>query len=516
MEKSFKESMRWLHTWSGLIVGWILFAVFVTGTFSYYKDEVTLWMKPELHYSKESKNSLDIAKQKAIELAQNNSNISITLPNSRSNIISAMWREKSDNSHRAKRVYQYYDASSGENINTRQTAGGNFLYRFHFELYGFPRYFSRWAIALATMSMFVAIITGIIIHTRIFKDIFTLRAKANPRGWMDAHIIPAVAALPFHIMITYSGLLLFARLVMPWGMQAAYDGDFREYRSDLSNLKQTQIIHQNVNKKAQNKSLSFENLDKVLINANKVWPNNIGGFSISKNKNGSYEIQIRPKETSSIFSSKFEREYLTYDANTAKLISKNIPPTTNSNIINTNTTFATLHRAIFANSTMRFLFFICGISGIVLAGTGLVLWIEKRKKKQKINTSIGFKLVEKLNIGTITGLFIAIGIFFIANRVIEVNIENRHLLEINTFFIAWLLCYVHSFLRQSKKAWIEQMIITSIIYFSIPILNALFWTKDLLNREIMYFYFDLFFILTAIVFAIGSYFLIRNSKKGLK
>jgi uncharacterized membrane protein YozB (DUF420 family) len=165
---------------------------------------------------------------------------------------------------------------------------------------------------------------------------------------------------------------------------------------------------------------------------------------------------------------------------------------------------------------MRFLFFICGISGIVLAGTGLVLWIEKRKKKQKINTSIGFKLVEKLNIGTITGLFIAIGIFFIANRVIEVNIENRHLLEINTFFIAWLLCYVHSFLRQSKKAWIEQMIITSIIYFSIPILNALFWTKDLLNREIMYFYFDLFFILTAIVFAIGSYFLIRNSKKGLK
>jgi len=60
------------------------------------------------------------------------------------------------------------------------------------------------------------------------------------------------------------------------------------------------------------------------------------------------------------------------------------------------------------------------------------------------------------------------------------------------------------------------MIITSIIYFSIPILNALFWTKDFVNREIMYFYFDLFFILTAIVFAIGSYFLIRNSKKGLK
>ncbi|WP_227649913.1 PepSY domain-containing protein, partial [Klebsiella pneumoniae] len=31
--------MAWLHAWSGLVVGWVLFAVFVTGTASYYKDD---------------------------------------------------------------------------------------------------------------------------------------------------------------------------------------------------------------------------------------------------------------------------------------------------------------------------------------------------------------------------------------------------------------------------------------------------------------------------------------------
>ena len=41
--------MASLHTWSGLLVGWILFAVFATGTAAYYREEISLWMKPELH-----------------------------------------------------------------------------------------------------------------------------------------------------------------------------------------------------------------------------------------------------------------------------------------------------------------------------------------------------------------------------------------------------------------------------------------------------------------------------------
>ena len=46
--KRFRPAMAWLHTWAGLIVGWVLFAVFVTGTASYYKDDISRWMRPEL------------------------------------------------------------------------------------------------------------------------------------------------------------------------------------------------------------------------------------------------------------------------------------------------------------------------------------------------------------------------------------------------------------------------------------------------------------------------------------
>ena len=43
-----RQSMAWLHTWSGLLIGWVLFFMFVTGTFGYVNAKVDRWMRPEL------------------------------------------------------------------------------------------------------------------------------------------------------------------------------------------------------------------------------------------------------------------------------------------------------------------------------------------------------------------------------------------------------------------------------------------------------------------------------------
>jgi hypothetical protein len=51
MKESFRQCMAWLHTWTGLTTGWVLFFVFVTGTAGYVDDEITRWMRPELPYA---------------------------------------------------------------------------------------------------------------------------------------------------------------------------------------------------------------------------------------------------------------------------------------------------------------------------------------------------------------------------------------------------------------------------------------------------------------------------------
>ena len=41
MKNGFRQSMAWLHTWSGLLVGWVLFLVFAAGMAAYWRPEIT-------------------------------------------------------------------------------------------------------------------------------------------------------------------------------------------------------------------------------------------------------------------------------------------------------------------------------------------------------------------------------------------------------------------------------------------------------------------------------------------
>ena len=44
--------------------------------------------------------------------------------------------------------------------------------------------------------------SGIVTHKKIFRDFFTLRRAKGQRSWLDGHALVAVAALPYHLVIT--------------------------------------------------------------------------------------------------------------------------------------------------------------------------------------------------------------------------------------------------------------------------------------------------------------------------
>ena len=54
-----------------------------------------------------------------------------------------------------------------------------------------------------------------LIHKRIFKDFFTFRpAAGKQRAWLDAHNVTGVLGLPFHLLISYTGVIIFATSYM--------------------------------------------------------------------------------------------------------------------------------------------------------------------------------------------------------------------------------------------------------------------------------------------------------------
>lgn len=232
--RGFRQSMSDLHVWAGLLCGWVLYAMFLTGTVSYFKDEITLWMRPEQARVQPLPDAPALAARMVAEIARRapagSPQWRITLPEPRNPVVRLRWREpapsareggKNGRSGRAASRTVFVDPVTAGPLPGRATLGGDFFYRFHFNLHYLPPLWGRWIAGLCAMFMLVAIISGVIIHKKIFADFFTFRWGKGQRSWMDAHNGLSVLGLPFHAMITYSGLVTLMLMYMPWGQQVA-------------------------------------------------------------------------------------------------------------------------------------------------------------------------------------------------------------------------------------------------------------------------------------------------------
>ncbi|MGC4251387.1 MAG: PepSY-associated TM helix domain-containing protein [Sphingobium sp.] len=136
-----------------------------------------------------------------------------------------------------------------------------------------------------------------------------------------------------------------------------------------------------------------------------------------------------------------------------------------------------LHAGWFAGPVLRWLYFLSGVGGTVMIASGLVLWTVKRRAKlpDPARPHFGFRLVERLNIGVIAG----IAVYFLANRLLPLDLAQRADWEINSLFITWGGLFVWTLARPAKRAWIEALTACAVLYALVPVVNALTTTRGL-------------------------------------
>ncbi|WP_188262452.1 PepSY-associated TM helix domain-containing protein [Azospirillum tabaci] len=474
MKDGFRQSMAWLHTWSGLLLGWLLFAVFLTGTIAYFRQEVTVWMQPELHGSVPDAGTAERAVERMGQLAPDASQWTIALPGERTPAVSVSWRPADAKPNdRAALKRATLDAGTGAVLEPRETAGGNFLYRFHFELYGMPRETARWIVGIATMAMLVAIVSGIITHRRIFKDVFTFRPeKSALRSWMDGHVAAAVLALPFHLMITYSGLLLFMTMLMPWAVDLAYDGDRQAYFAESGFRRAASTP------RPAPQTAALTPVAPLLAEADRRWADRggVGSLTVTNPGRANATIELRPAESDSIGRGA-ATERLLFDGVTGQALEAP-PADPQPAAMATGNYLMGLHLARFAGPGMRWLFFVSGVAGTVMVGSGLILWVVKRRSQRGRAENwaagpepFGHRLADRLNIGVVAGLPLAVAAYFWANRLLPVGLEERAGWEIGVFFLTWAAALLHAPLRPSRRGWAEQLWIGAALFTLLPVLN---------------------------------------------
>ena len=481
MKEGFRQSMAWLHTWSGLLVGWVLFLVFAGGTASYFKDEISFWMRPELHLAGLKLPQQAVSAERAIATMQERAPTSqrwfLSLPTEREPGLRATWMRppepKKDSAQAAPKRSRFdnmtLDPATGQPLAAvRETRGGEFLYRLHFDLHYMPAVWARWIVGFCAMFMLVAILSGIVTHRRIFADFFTFRPKKGQRSWLDAHNATAVLALPYHLMITYTGLITLMFMYMPWGPQVVYKGNQDAFFAEVFPGSGER------DPKPAGRAVPLAPIGPMVEQARAHWGGAaVGRITVNNPNDANATIGLTRQEGHDMSSS---QPGMVFSGTTGQLLS--VAGDTEGAAAQTRGVMYGLHIGRFANPLLRGLFFVCGLAGCAMVATGLLLWAVKERQKyakslaQGGQIGWGLRLVDGLNIGAVAGVPIAIAAYFWANRLLPVGLAERPQAEISWFFIAWGAATLAGLAWPTKRMWQVQLGLGGALFAGVPLLNG--------------------------------------------
>ncbi|HSV54372.1 MAG TPA: PepSY-associated TM helix domain-containing protein [Burkholderiaceae bacterium] len=449
MEPTFRKSMAWLHTWAGVVIGSLLFAIFWMGTLSVFDREIDRWMMPgtrlDAAAARQSVKLDGAITEQAKALTQGASQWFIRLPSERMPAVELRWRSAEGENER-----RYLHPQTGAVLPHTDTLGGTgFIFPFHYRLHIKWMDLGYWLVGLAGMAMLVMVVSGVVIHRKIFADFFLFRPKKHlQRASLDLHNLTGVLAMPFHFAMALSGLVILLTIYWPSSYQAAYP--------EAKNARQAFTAEgygQYRRAKSGQPGQPLASLDAMRASAEKQWQGGQVSFiRVWHPGNANSYVELRRGYADTVTMT-LDQLYL--DATTGAVLHRfeAAPVMTVQRFI------SGLHFIQFEHWTLRWLYFLAGLSGCVLIATGFLFWLETRRASHAKKGLAGVRVVEALAVASVPGILIATLALFISNRLLPADAGlagwARAALEMWAFYLAWLAALAHAAWRK-RAAWCDQ------------------------------------------------------------
>lgn len=490
-QRGLRQTMAWAHGWLGLIAGWILFTMFLTGTSAYFRPEITQWMQPEIRAQAATPaQAADSAVRHLARTGGNDLQWYIYLPDART-VATRVFRIPAKPDPKARAGELDLDPVSGAALTARETRGGEHFYRFHFQLQ-LPHPWGRWLAGLCAMAMLGAIISGIITHKRIFADFFALRWNKGQRSWLDAHNVSAVLGLPYHAMITYTGLITLVTMYMPWPAMMNY-------------AKPAQFVQTAYGTPDDVPATGVRRPLVAIAPLIRDAERRMGGAAtrviVQNPGDAAARVSIAQGQRGTISS---RMPTATYDGATGRFVGQSGDP---ASAIETAGVMLGLHLATFAGPALRWAYFAMGLTGAAMVGTGLLLWTAKRRKPGAA-PFFGLRLAERLNIAVIAAFPSGMAAYLLANRLIPAQLAGRAEMEVSAMFWTWGLLAVAQLALPARRAWTTLFGLAAALWAGIPVVNALttprWLVPSLLDGDHLFAGFDLACLTIGVGFAVAA------------
>jgi len=480
MFQNFRFTMAWLHTWFGLVLGFVLMVVFFFGALSVFDREIDRWAIPQSRFAPQTMPSFDRVLKPAFERMQPTKE-AIDLMRDRVN--GAMperfetvrsWGAYTTHRDPVLAVFAGYEMPRAkdpeESIFASQTLdprngaalpndhlriGSQFFYPLHYSLNLHWKDLGYWIVGFSALMMLVALVSGVVMHRKIFREFFTFRRnKSTQRSALDLHNLTGVVALPFHFFFAFTGLVIFAGIYFPVAHTQLHD--LHELHEKLE-ARETGLPHDRAGVAAP-----LASVDAMVAEAQRRWAakgmvGEVGFLNVQHVGDANSYVSVYRAGTDRVA---LTGEGIHFKAATGELLREDPPRTAVDSV---NEFLTGLHLQHFRHWLLRWLYVLGGLLGCVCIATGFIFFVEKRKKQHAKAGGQGSRVVDALAVTTVTGMLIAAAAMLLLNRLLPADLAGKGDWEQRAFYGVWVLALLHAFWRSApvaqaglNPAWREQ------------------------------------------------------------
>jgi uncharacterized iron-regulated membrane protein len=464
MGHDFRASMTWLHTWAGVVCAALLFAMFWMGTLSVFDREIDRWMQPSTRLAAQLAAPVSLDRLTAPVLAdvpEGTTEIYLYTPSAREPTVRVGYSVDD------KWTVRHIDPASGRELARPESlAGTGFIFPFHFSFHIIWADLGYWIAGFLAMAMLVLLVSGVVIHRKIVAEFFVFRpSKNHRRATLDLHNMTSLIALPLHFLLPLTGLFIFFSVYLPWSIALPFGGKTEPLFAELYGI---QIVE------PAGRVAPMQSIDAMVTEAQSRWRVRHGDWVradiIHLQQWGDANARVTVRH---VFPSRqvvMDREAVGFSGASGAVVQD----FTAGPVRTAHAWLSGLHFAQWEHWPLRWLYFFAGLSGCVMIATGLLFWLRAREGRHVPNTA-GFRTVEAMTIGGVTGIIAATGAFFVINRILPDGAmlwgEGRAALEVWTFFLVWIATFIHAAIVRAP-AWAQQCWLIAGLALAAVVLNA--------------------------------------------
>lgn len=495
-----------LHSWSGIALGLLVFIVAFSGCLALFHNELQTWEDPAKRLPLSNTpapihNTLVdwLGSHKAD--GEQVSFVGFNYPTAQKPYyLASAYIQMPEGGQR--NVVARWGAESGALIEGKSSGLSHWLYDFHRELM-WPRALGGAAVGRALVGavgiiLFISIISGILIHKKIIRELFTLRLQRQIRlKWQDAHKIIGTWGLPFFLMVAFTGAYLgIMTILTPIMGVVVMQGE---------TAKLTEVIGSGQIEASGNPAHMYS------VDAAYQHRHPDGGQSPQSifihnwgDENAIYQMAYAA-----------DKEILTLELLPLSGVDARLVPGNRFDEPNVvNRVFGAiepLHYASYGGAALKLVYLVLGLLLCVITALGNVMWLERRYHGSEGQRSEGFyRRLGQLSIGVCYGIVVASLSLFYLDKLYPGAESSRLLSTGLCYFLVWLAVIVFAFCKRDayhSNRYLLRAI--AVMLLGLPLLNGLttgdfFWQHLHAQSHSTFAWVDLAFLGFALIALIVS------------